>query len=146
MDKIIINEDLSLVPYYPYYKKSLGWYQDPQTCKQVDNNEEIYDLEQLKRMYKYLNDNGELYYIKYQNRLIGDASLFLGKIAIVISKEYQNKHLGRKVIKTLLERAEQLKQESVIAEIYEFNLQSQKAFLAAGFKKIEKEKYIYYLK
>lgn len=53
-------------------------------------------------MYRYLSCEGECYYIKYKE-LIGDISLYHGKIAIVIAKEWQNKHLGRKCVQGILE-------------------------------------------
>lgn len=39
-------------------------------------------------MYNYLYENGECYYIKYNNSLVGDVSLYdINEISIVISKE-----------------------------------------------------------
>ena len=49
----------------------------------------------LKRMYHYLDTHGELFYIEYRGVLCGDVSLrTTGELAIVICKEYQNKHIG----------------------------------------------------
>ena len=60
----------------------------------------------LKRMYHYLDTHGELFYIEYRGVLCGDVSLrTTGELAIVICKEYQNKHIGRKVIEKMLELA-----------------------------------------
>ena len=39
-----INEDITLVPYYPNEKVALEWYQDLELCKQVDNIDFVYDL------------------------------------------------------------------------------------------------------
>ena len=64
-----VDEEISLVKYYPNYAKALEWYQDPEVCKQVDNRDEVYDLKLLKRMYRYLDRKGWLFYIKYRNRL-----------------------------------------------------------------------------
>lgn len=72
---IEIDDEIKLIEYYPNYKVTLKWYQDKELCKQVDNRDEIYDLELLKRMYNYLNKHGDLYYIKYKNRLCGDVCL-----------------------------------------------------------------------
>ena len=60
-------------------------------------------------------------------------------MAIVIRKEYQNKHIGRAVVKTILNRARKIGKKEIIVEIYSFNKQSQKMFLSVGFKKIDEE-------
>lgn len=147
--QIMIHENLQLVKYYPYYKRTLPWYQDPVLCRQVDNQEQPYDLEKLKRMYRYLSKNGECYYIKYRENgrwhLVGDISLCGGAIAIVICREYQNRHIGRSAVSGILKRAGQLGLGQVEAVIYSFNGQSRKAFLSAGFCQVEKEKYVYRL-
>ena len=148
--KIDIDNSLQLVKYYPYYKKSLIWYQDLTICKQVDNIDFAYDLTRLKNMYNYLAKKGECYYIKYKvkNRfvLVGDISLCEDKIGLAICKQYQNLHIGRKCVDALLERAKQLGIPKVDAEIYDFNTQSQKMFLAVGFVKTGNEMYSYFLK
>lgn len=141
--QIIVNEEVSLVKYYPYYKETIKWYQDPELCKQVDNIDYVYDKEKLSKMYRYLNKNGEVYYIKFKDngryKLIGDVSLWNNTMAIVIRKEYQNKHIGRAVVKTILNRAREIGKKEIIVEIYSFNKQSQKMFLSVGFKKIDEE-------
>ena len=43
----IIDDEIILVRYYPNYKTALGWYQDLQLCKQVDNRDSVYDLSLL---------------------------------------------------------------------------------------------------
>lgn len=144
-----MDHTLSLVKYYENYKEALLWYQDPVVCKQVDNIDDIYDVEKLSRMYRYLSQHGECYYLRfYENgtyKLIGDIALFDGEIAIVISKEYQNRGIGRRAVSAMLERARQLGFDKVNATIYEFNKQSQKMFLAIGFEQIDLEAYCYYI-
>ena len=61
----IVDEEIKLVRYYPNYAAALEWYQDLELCKQVDNRDTVYDLDLLKRMYKYLNKHGYLFYIKH---------------------------------------------------------------------------------
>ena len=56
--KIIINENLELVKYYPNYNLTINWYSSPKLCKQVDGKEEAYSKERLKNMYKFLCKNG----------------------------------------------------------------------------------------
>ena len=146
-DLIKISEVLELKKYYPYYKRTIVWYSDLTVCKQVDNIDHVYDMTRLKAMYRYLSCEGECYYIKYKEngnwKLIGDISLYHGKIAIVIAKEWQNKHLGRKCVQGILERAKCIGYEQVEAEIYPFNIQSKKMFLSVGFVYSTKDKYVY---
>lgn len=90
--KRIVDGEIALVPYYPNYAASLPWYQDPALCRQVDNRDGVYDLELLKRMYSYLNRRGDLYYIKYRNRLCGDVCLHPdGEINIAAAAPFQNR-------------------------------------------------------
>lgn len=138
MSKRIVDEEITLVPYYPNYKTALVWYQDPQLCMQVDGREELYDLPRLKRMYQYLHKNGQLFYIKYKNRLCGDVCLKNdGEICIVISAPFQNRHIGRRVICEIMTLASETGLTALTAEIYDFNRQSQKMFESIGFQKSE---------
>ncbi len=143
--EIVIDSTLSLVKYYPNYKRTLPWYQDLQVCKQVDNRDSPYDQKLLSQMYRYLTKAGECYYIKFRengrSRLVGDITLYNGKIAIVICKEYQNRHLGRKAVAAIINRAKQVGWTKVDAEIYSFNKQSRRMFQSVGFKQIASEKY-----
>lgn len=135
--------DINLVKYYPNYSTALAWYQDLDLCKQVDNRDMVYDLATLKRMYKYLNKKGDLYYIKYKNRLCGDVCLQdSGEINIVVAKEFQNKHIGRRVIQEIVLIAKEKKFKELYAVIYSFNTQSKRMFESVGFRQIEDEKYI----
>lgn len=143
MKNRIVDEEIVLVRYYPNYKTALAWYQDPELCKQVDNRDTVYDLPLLKGMYKYLNRHGELFYIKYKNRLCGDVCLQpSGEVNIVIAKPFQNKHIGRRVIKEIILLAKQLQIPQLHAEIYAFNIQSQKMFESIGFVKMDEEQYV----
>ena len=131
---ISVEGNIRLVPYYPAYDTALAWYQDAQLCKQVDNRDSVYNLPLLKRMYPYLDTHGELFYIEYRGVLCGDVSLrTTGELAIVICKEYQNKHIGRKVIEKMLELARKRGLAECFAHIYSFNTQSQKMFESIGF-------------
>ena len=143
MKNRIVDDEIVLVRYYPNYKTTLAWYQDLDLCKQVDNRDTAYDLELLKRMYSYLNKHGDLFYIKYKNRLCGDVCLQpSGEVNIVIAKPFQNKHIGRRVVNEIIQLAREKDMHELQAEIYIFNTQSQKMFQSVGFKKIEDERYI----
>ncbi len=138
----IVDEDITLVKYYPNYKTALAWYQDLDLCKQVDNRDNVYDLDLLKCMYKYLDKHGDLFYIKYKNRLCGDVCLQpSGEVNIVIAKPFQNKHIGRRVIKELVRLATEKHIPKLHAQIYDFNTQSQKMFQSMGFSKVADEQY-----
>lgn len=143
MKSRIVDEEIQLVPYYPNYKTTLMWYQDLDLCKQVDNRENAYDLDLLKRMYRYLNQHGDLFYIKYKNRLCGDVCLQPNReVNIVVAKPFQNKHIGRRVINEIIKLAKEKNIQKLHAEIYSFNVQSQKMFQSIGFKKVDDEQYV----
>lgn len=142
----IVDKEIALVPYYPNFKTSLAWYQDPDLCKQVDNRDSVYDLSLLKGMYKYLNRHGDLFYIKYKNRLCGDVCLQPdGEVNIVIAKPFQNKHIGRRVIAEIIQLAKEKHIQKLHAEIYTFNTQSEKMFQSIGFTKVGNEQYILHI-
>lgn len=143
--KIVISGTLELIRYYPYYRRTLPWYQDLTLCKQVDNIDHPYDLARLKRMYTYLSTKGECYYIKFKDghawHLVGDISLCNGAVSIVIAPEFQNRHIGRSAITGICRRAKEIGLSHLDAEIYAFNAQSRRAFEAAGFREISSEQF-----
>lgn len=142
MESRIVDKDIKLIKYYPNYKTALAWYQDLDLCKQVDNREEAYDLNLLKAMYQYLDKKGDLFYIKYKNRLCGDVCLQTdGEINIVVAKPFQNKHIGRRVIGEIIRLAREKEIKELYAVIYSFNSQSQRMFESVGFQRVETEKY-----
>ncbi len=143
MQKRIIDESLSLVPYYPNYEEALKWYQDPQLCKQVDNIDHVYTLDKLKAMYDHMSSHGECYYIEYKGRLVGDITLNDNdEICIVVSREYQNRHIGRKSVKNIIDLAKEKGIRYLKAEIYSFNEQSKKMFSSLGFRHIDNNLYM----
>lgn len=144
MTERIIDKEIKLFPYYRNDEVSLPWYQNLDVCKQVDNRDEPYDLELLHCMYDYLSSNGDCYYIEYEGKLVGDVSLRdNGEIAIVVCKEYQNRHIGRRCVLNMLKLAKEKGMSKVKANIYSFNKQSQTMFQSIGFVKTEEEWYEY---
>lgn len=140
----IIDNEIKLIPYYRNDEASLPWYQDLDVCKQVDNREELYDVDLLHRMYDFLSTKGDCYYIEYQGNLVGDVSLRDdGEIAIVVAKEYQNKHIGRRCVLEMLKLAREKEMPAVTANIYSFNTQSMRMFESVGFVKTDEEWYRY---
>ncbi len=139
-----IDDDICLVPYYPNDDIALAWYQDKEVCKQVDNIDDVYSLDRLRAMYNYLSTHGECFYIQYKGKLIGDISLQdSSEIAIVVCKEYQNQHIGRKCVLDMIKLAKKKGMSQIKANIYSFNKQSQRMFQSIGFQPSEDEWYIY---
>lgn len=141
----IVDHEITLVPYRPNEEVALKWYQDPDVCKQVDNIDFVYDLERLRNMYGYLSKYGDCYYIEYRGIPIGDITLKDNEISIVICKEYQNRHIGRRCVENILALAREKGLPAVKAQIYDFNKQSQRMFLSVGFQWAEGDRYVFTL-
>ena len=140
----VIDDDIKLIPYYRDDEASLPWYQDLDVCKQVDNIDHAYDVDKLHAMYDYLSSHGDCFYIQYQGVLVGDVSLRdNAELAIVICKEYQNRHIGRKCILDMINLAREKGMDKVTANIYSFNIQSQRMFQSVGFTQMDDEWFEY---
>lgn len=59
-----------------------------------------------------------------------------------MSKLFQNKYIGRSVIREIIQLAKEKDIPEVYAEIYSFNTQFQRMFESIGFQRVEEEKYI----
>ncbi|QAA33330.1 N-acetyltransferase [Clostridium manihotivorum] len=151
-----IDKELRLRKFDWNYDFALEWYRDRETVDMVDGKtSSIYDLEKLKRMYTFLNNKGELYFIEVKMKdqfiPIGDVTFSAKDIPIVIGdKSYRGKGIGLKVIKALIERARYLEFTSLqVNEIYSYNTASKRMFEKAGFKVHERREhgfsYILYL-
>lgn len=93
-------------------------------------------------MYDYLSMHGDCYYIEYKGTLVGDVSLRnSAEVAIVVCKEYQNRHIGRRCITEMLRLAREKGMKAVTANIYAFNRQSQRMFESVGFSRTDEEWY-----
>ena len=69
----------------------------------------------LHRMYDFLSTHGDCYYIEYQGVLVGDVSLREnGEIAIVVCREYQNRHIGRRCVLEMLRLAREKRMARVM--------------------------------
>lgn len=144
MKERIIDPEITLIPYYPNEKVTLAWYQDPELCRQVDHKEEPYTPERLNRMYNYLSSHGQCYYIQYCGAFVGDVTLLdRGEICIVVCKEYQNQHIGRRCIADMIALGKEKGMQTIGANIYSFNTQSQRSFQSIGFRKVSEEWYEY---
>ena len=67
------------------------------------------------------------------------------EVAIVICKEYQNRHIGRRCVLDMLALAREKGMKTVKANIYSFNKQNQMMFQSVGFEKTAEEWYEYRL-
>ena len=137
-----LDDEIILIPYYPNEETALAWYQDPGVCKQVDNLDGVYSLERLRAMYGFLSTHGDCFYIQYRGRLVGDVTLRdNAEVCIVVCREYQNRGIGRRCIRAMKELAREKGLREIRAQIYSFNLQSQRMFRAVGFEKTDEEWY-----
>lgn len=140
MDTRTVDEEITLIPFYPDPETTLKWYQDPELCLLVDNRDHVYDLDMLNRMYDFLSSNGECYYIQYRGTLVGDISLLdSGEICIVICREYQGLKIGSRSLRNILSLAEEKGLPEVKARIFPFNTVSRMMFESAGFRRISEE-------
>ena len=82
-------------------------------------------------MYDDLSTHGACHDIEYQGVLVGDISLREnGELAIVICREYQNRHIGRRCIAEMRKLAREQGVDRVTANIYSFNMDQAWAFKA----------------
>lgn len=139
-----VDDEILLVPYYPNEDIAMEWYQDKEVCRQVDNMDGVYSLDRLRAMYDFLNSHGECFYIQYRGKLVGDISLRdNSEIAIVVCREYQNRHIGRRCVLNMIALAKEKGMRLVKANIYSFNTQSQRMFWSIGFRPSGGGQYIY---
>lgn len=139
---ITINTELRLRKFDNKYSFAFEWYQDEDTVKLVDGlNAEKYDSAKLKRMYEYLNNIGELYFIEILDNKkfmpIGDVTFWKDDMPIVIGNaDYRGKGIGKQVVRALIQRAAELSYGEIkVRDIYTYNIASQKLFESVGFKK-----------
>jgi RimJ/RimL family protein N-acetyltransferase len=140
---IQVDEKIRLRKYDGIYDFAFAWYQDAETVYLVDGNKEPYSQEKLKRMYEYLNQHGELYFIEVMNgtsyQPIGDVTFWKEDMPIVIGdKSFRGKGIGKKVVKCFIERGNALGYNTLnVDEIYSYNIASRKCFESLGFEPYE---------
>lgn len=138
---INIDGQLRLKAYEGSFEFAYGWYQDMESLKLIDGEEAIpYTMEGLQKMYAYLNDHGELYFIeKKVNEAyipVGDVTFWKDDMPIVVAKKFRNQGIGKKVVQCLINRAKALGYKQIhIQQIYHYNIGSQRLFQGCGFKK-----------
>lgn len=118
---------------------ALSWYQDRETLLLVDGNPEPYDLEKLHRMYHYLDEHGELYFIEVETSAgfipIGDVTFWQEDMPIVIGNPaFRGRGIGKRVVSALVQRGRELGYSQLfVREVYRYNIGSQRLFESAGF-------------
>lgn len=135
---ILVDENLRLIAYTGAYEFAYPWYQDEELVKMVDNKPGVYSMENLKQMYHYLANAGELYFIEIMEKgqwiPVGDVTLCSnGDLPIVIAPNYQSRGIGQRVLRCLIERARTLEFKMLEVGIYPFNQKSQALFKKVGF-------------
>ncbi|MCM1989330.1 GNAT family N-acetyltransferase [Oceanirhabdus seepicola] len=126
------------------WKIAEQWYKDEKILYYSEGIKDGkgYDLDTINKMYTYLSNIGELYFIEYlENEKwvpIGDATLSEENMPIIIGDEaYWGKGIGKLVIGKLLERARKIELKKItIPAIYKYNARSRNLFTSFGFKKI----------
>lgn len=103
--------------------------------------DKIYNLEEIKRMYTYLDLIGELYFIEVLEDKwisIGDVTLSEKMMPIVIGDEsYWGLGIGKKVISKFIERAKLIGLNKLcVSNIYNYNDRSRRLFKFFGFVKV----------
>ena len=140
---IEIDEEIRLRKFDGIYDFAFSWYQDEDVVYLVDGVRKKYNQETLDAMYSYLNEKGELYFIERmidgQFKPIGDVTFWQEDMPIVIGDSMsRGQGIGKKVINTLIQRAQELSYEQIfVDEIYDFNQGSRKCFENCGFKAYE---------
>ena len=143
-DIIPITEGLRLRRFDDNFGFALVWYQDEETNYMVDGRRGTYDVDQLARMYHYLEKKGEVYFIEIMEdgffHPIGDVSFWQEDMPIVIGESAcRGKGIGKQVISALIRRGRDLGYTYLkIGEIYDWNIPSRRCFESLGFREYEK--------
>lgn len=128
------------------YEKALPWYEDPEIMLMSEGiRDRRYNLEDINRMYNFLSDLGELYFIEWKEKgkwkPIGDITLAKSNIPIVIGdRSLWGKGIGKKVLLRVIGRSLELGLDYLrVPEVYNYNERSKGLFMSAGFKVFAKD-------
>ncbi len=144
-DFLAVSPALRLRKYDGIFAFALPWYQEEELVRLVDGPDaKPYDMERLARMYAYLNDHGELYWIEERQGAgfspIGDVTLCREDMPIVLGPDScRGRGVGKAVVLALIGRARALGwSHAAVREIYSYNAASQRLFLSCGFRETGK--------
>lgn len=151
---ININEKKHLRKYDGNYEQALIGYQNPyvyQNSEGIFNDDEKPDLNYVKGMFEWLNNNGELYFIEFWER---DAFYTIGDVTIkdvnppiaIWYEKYRGIGIGTLVMKVVIERLKTLGFTKITGStVYKWNKVSQKMHEKLGFECVkEDENELYY--
>ena len=153
---IEIGDDIRLLKYNGDYDIALIGYQDPyvyQNSEGIFDDTKKPDINYIKGMFEWLNNNGELYYIQIREGQdfisIGDVTIkdVNPPIAIWYGK-YRGIGIGTKVMKIVIKRLKELGYEKITGTtVYKWNESSQRMHEKLGFVKVDEneDEYIYEL-
>ena len=143
-DILPIDNKLRLRRFDDRFDFALTWYQDEETNYMVDGRRSKYDMDQLSRMYHYLEKKGEVYFIEILDngsfRPIGDVTFRQEDMPIVIGEpKFRGKRIGKQVISALIARGRLLGYSWLqVSEIYSWNTSSRRCFESLGFREYRK--------
>lgn len=135
-----VSETLRLRAFDGCFDFAFEWYQDIETVWLVDGDRVLYSRDLLERMYRYLDDHGELYFIEVLEQAgwkpIGDVTFWQEDMPIVIGeRDYRGRGIGKAVITALINRGRELGYDTLqVEEIYHWNSVSRKCFESLGFR------------
>lgn len=141
---INIDDTLRLRRFDGAFDFALEWYRDEETVWLVDGDRKLYDGALLRRMYEWLDSQGELYFIEVPEngafRPVGDVTFWREDMPIVIGEpSLRGKGIGRRIVAALIERGRSLGyKELFVDEIYDWNPVSRRCFESFGFEACEK--------
>ena len=153
---IEIDENIRLLKYNGNYEIALTGYQDPfvyQNSEGIFDDTKKPDINYIKGMFEWLNDNGELYYIQIREgqdyMSIGDVTIknINPPITIWYSK-YRGIGIGTKVMIMVISRLKKLGYKKITGStVYKWNEPSQKMHEKLGFIKVDEndDEFIYEL-
>lgn len=153
---IQIDDNLRLIKYSGNYEIALTGYQDPyvyQNSEGIFDDTKKPDIDYIKGMFEWLNNNGELYYIQIKEEQdyisIGDVTIkYVNPPITIWYEKYRGIGIGTKVMKTVIKRLKQLGYEKITGTtVYKWNKSSQQMHEKLGFIKIDEneDEYIYEL-
>lgn len=140
---IDIDDTLRLRKYDGKYEIAIPWYQDPivyYNSEGITDPEKIPDTEYIKRMYRYLSEHGECYWIEVLEKgvfiPIGDVTLKEENPPIAIGvAQYRSVGIGTKVMRAIIRRAKELGIPKLYgSKVYTYNKISQKMHESLGFQ------------
>ncbi|HHY34272.1 MAG TPA: GNAT family N-acetyltransferase [Firmicutes bacterium] len=144
---IEIDDNLRLRAYDGNFCQALPWYQDPvvyYNSEGITDPSEIPDEDYVRRMYEYLSQNGECYFIEVLEGgefvPIGDVTLKEENPPIVIGvPKYRGIGIGKKVMRAIIARARELGIKRFYnTAIYDYNTASRRLFESVGFRCVGK--------